>query len=160
MKRRGVIVFLFVMAPVLVTALPAWPQSHPDFSGVWKLNIAVSDFAGEGKPDSKTEAVVQKGNDLAVTVDEVMTGKPVHGTSRYTLDGKETTNDVFGNALKATVTWDGPVLVIRTSGKFGGTDILLVDRWSLSPDGKVRTVKRHFEGHGLVSDQTLAYDRQ
>jgi hypothetical protein len=157
MMRRSAIVFPFAAVLALATG---WPQTHPDFSGVWKLSLVNSDFAGEGKPDSKVQSVVQRGNDLSVTIDEVVAGKPAHGTSRCTLDGKEAANDVLGNLMKSTIIWDGTVLVMRTRGSFGGTDIALIDRWPLSVDGRTLIMKRHFEGHGLVSDQTLVYDKQ
>ncbi len=161
MKAKHVMIGVFfgiLMVGLMASVTEA--QRRPDFSGVWKLDPVKSDFAGEGVPTSKIDRIEQKGNKLDVTTDEVMSGNPVHGASHYTLDGKECVNDVLGNPLKASVTWDRAVMVMRTWGKFGDVDVLLIDKWSLSPDGKVMTVARHFEGHGIVSDQTLIFDKQ
>ncbi len=144
---------------VLSTVLAAAP-APTDFSGIWKLDLDHSDFAGQAKPESKVQTVVQRDNELTVTIDEVQAGRPVKGASRYKLDGTEVTNDVMDNPLKSTITWDGGTMVMRTRGAFGGADILLIDRWTLSADGRTLIMKRHFEGRGLVSDQTLVYAKQ
>ena len=147
---------------LILSALGAASMANdpPDFSGLWKLNSGSSDFAGETAPESKIQRVEQRGNSLDVTIDEISGGNPAHGTSHYTLDGKEGVNVVFGNPLKATVTWEGAVLVMRTWGDFGGAAILLIDRWSLSQEGKILIIARHFEGRGRTVDQRLVFDRR
>ncbi len=134
--------------------------SATDFSGTWMLNAARSEFAGERPPQSKVQRVEQKGNELTVTIDEIGERGTVHGFARYTLDGKETVNKVLGNPMTSSIGWDGAVMIMRTWGKFGNTDIMLIDRWALSPDGKTLTIARQFQGHGQVIDQTLVFDRK
>jgi len=135
-------------------------SSPPDFSGTWVLIVDRTDFGGERPPQSKVQIVEHKGTELVVTIHEVDERGPVHGTARYTTDGQECVNDVFGNPMTSSISWDGAVMIMRTWGKFGDADIMLVDRWSISPDGKTLTIARQFRGHARVVDQTLVFDRK
>jgi hypothetical protein len=168
-SRRGRAGILIPAALLLVAI--AWPAAcrrgpaasgpgRPDFSGVWKLDPANSNFAGETPPESKIQRVEQNGDSLDVVLDEVQAGRPVHGSSRYALDGQETVNEALGNPLRATVAWDDGTMVMRTWGPFGGAEILLIDRWTLAPDGLTLRMARHFEGHGRTSDQLLVFTKQ
>ena len=132
----------------------------PDFSGTWVLIVDRTDFGGERPPQSKVQIVEHKGTELVVTIHEVDERGPVHGTARYTTDGQKCVNDVFGNPMTSSISWDGAVMIMRTWGKFGDADIMLVDRWSISPDGKTLTIARQFRGHARVVDQTLVFDRK
>jgi len=132
----------------------------PDFSGTWVLNIDHSDPGGERPPQSKVQIVEHKGTELVITIDEVDERGPVHGTARYTTDGQDCVNDVFGNPITSSISWEGAIMIMRTWGKFGDADITLLDRWSISPDGKTLTIARQFHGQGRVVDQTLVFDRK
>ena len=132
----------------------------PDFSGTWALNAYRSELAGERPPQSKIQAVEHRGAELVVTIDEIGERGTVHGVARYTTGGGDCVNDVLGNPMTSSIGWEGPVMIMRTWGKFGNADIVLVDRWSLSPDGRTLTIARQFRGHGRVVDQTLVFDRK
>ncbi len=132
----------------------------PDFSGTWALNAYRSELAGERPPQSKVQRVEHKGTELVVTIDEINERGTVHGVARYTTDGQDAVNDVLGNPMTSAISWDGAVMVMRTWGKFGNTDIMLIDKWALSPDGKTLTIARQFQGQGRAVDQTLVFDRQ
>jgi hypothetical protein len=132
----------------------------PDFSGTWVLNVYRSDLAGEPPPQSKVQRVEHKGTELVVTIDEINERGTVHGAARYTTDGQDCVNDVLGNSMTSSISWEGGVMVMRTWGKFGQAGIMLIDRWSLSPDGKTLTIARQFQGRGRVVEQALVFDRQ
>jgi len=66
--------------------------------------------------------------------------------------------NAMGMSYKAA--WDGPVLVIVTTGSFGDNAIRLTDRYTLSGDGKTLTLLRHYEGRGGPQDQTLLLRRE
>ncbi len=135
-------------------------QASPDFSGTWVLDVYASEFAGERPPQSKVQRVEQKGTDLTVTIDEINDRGTVHGVARYTTDGQDAVNDVLGFPMTSSISWEGTVMIMRTWGKFGGADIMLIDRWALSPDGKRLTIARRFQGRGRVVDQTLIFERK
>lgn len=132
----------------------------PDFSGTWALNVYRSELAGEQPPQSKLQRVEHTGDELVVTIDEINDRGTVHGVARYTTDGEDAVNDVLGFPMTSAISWDGDVMIMRTWGKFGNADIMLIDRWSLSPDGKTLTIARQFQGQGRVVDQTLVFDRK
>ncbi|OGD21370.1 MAG: hypothetical protein A2W03_04815 [Candidatus Aminicenantes bacterium RBG_16_63_16] len=132
----------------------------PDFSGTWVLNSQRTDFAGERPPQSKVQQVEKQGTALTVTIDEINERGTVHGVARYTTDGEEAVNDVLGFPMTSSISWEGDVMIMRTWGRFGNADIMLIDRWSLSPDGKTLTIARQFQGRGRIVDQTLVFDRK
>ena len=132
----------------------------PDFSGTWVMNVHGSELAGERPPMSKVQRVEHQGTELVVTIDEIGDRGTVHGVARYATDGQDSINDVLGSSMTSSIGWEGPVMIMRTWGRFGNADIVLVDRWSLSPDGKTLTIARQFRGHGRVADQTLVFERK
>ena len=95
-----------------------------------------------------------------VTIDEISERGTVHGVARYTTDGEEASTMCSDFRMTSSISWEGAVMIMRTWGRFGNADIMLVDRWSLSPDGKTLTITRQFRGHGRVVNQTLVFDRR
>jgi len=162
-KRIRSGIFLILLLSMGVTALLAEAlvaSGPPDFSGTWVLNVYRSEFAGERPPQSKVQQVEHKGTELAVTIDEINDRGTVHGVVRYTTDGQDAVNDVLGFPMTASISWEGAVMIMRTWGRFGNGDIMLIDRWSLSPDGQTLTIARQFQGRGRIVDQTFVFDRQ
>jgi hypothetical protein len=141
-------------------AVPVTSTGAKDFSGTWVLNVMRSEFAGETPPSSKMQQVEHKEGELVVTIDEIGERGTVHGVARYAIDGQDSINDVLGHPMTSSISWDGAVMIMRTWGRFGNTDIMLVDRWSLSPDGMTLTIAREFHGHGQIIHQALVFDRQ
>jgi hypothetical protein len=46
---------------------------------------------------------------------------------------------MMGNDVKSTAAWEGKTLVIKSAANFGGADVKLTDKWTLSDDGKTLT---------------------
>jgi hypothetical protein len=154
---------IIVLAALLsASAAGAGPAATgpPDFSGIWALNAYRSELAGERPPQSKVQIVEHKGAELVVTIDEINERGTVHGVARYTTGGEDVVNDVLGNPMTSSISWEGAVMIMRTWGKFGNADLVLVDRWSMSPDGRTLTIAREFRGHGRVVNQALVFDRK
>ncbi len=149
-----------VLGPAIMMVAAAVASGPPDFSGTWVLNGYRSELAGERPPQSKVQQVVHQGTALTVTIDEISERGTMHGVARYTTDGEEAVNDVLGFPMTSSISWEGAVMIMRTWGRFGNTDIMLIDRWSLSPDGKTLTIARQFQGRGRIVDQTLVFDRK
>jgi hypothetical protein len=80
--------------------------------------------------------------------------------SNYTTDGKECSNDLFGNPVKSTLKWDGDALLIDAKGKFGDNDFTIEDKWTLSDDGKTLTIVRRFQSSMGEGEQTLVLEKQ
>jgi hypothetical protein len=111
----------------------------PDFSGAWKLDADKSVFGPMPPPTSMVRKIDHK--DPAISVDQSQSGPQgdMNTSAKYSTDGKETTNTMMGNDVKSTATWEGKTLVIKSAANFGGADIKLTDKWSLSDDGKTLT---------------------
>lgn len=111
----------------------------PDFSGHWKLNPEKSKLED---PYQEERSIAFKDPELTVTVKATADGEVDESTAKYRTDGKETRNMIDGDPLFTTTHWDGDALVLD-SQSIGDTDTTeLHDRWTLSEDGKVLTIKR------------------
>jgi hypothetical protein len=131
---------VLVLAAVATLAVAA---DKPDFSGSWKLDADKSNLGPMPPPSSMTRKVDHK--EPTVAVDTAMSGPQgdMNSTSKYTTDGKETTNSFMGNDMKSTAAWEGKTLVINSKGEFGGAEVKLVSKWTLSDDGKTLTDASH-----------------
>jgi hypothetical protein len=127
---------LLVIAAAAGMALAA---DKPDFSGDWKLDPDKSVFGPIPPPTAMTRKVDHK--DPALTVNEARSGAQgdMNVVMKYSTDGKETTNSLMGNDMKSKASWEGKTLVIASTANFGGADVKLTDKWSLSDDGKTLT---------------------
>lgn len=126
---------LFVIAAAAGMALAA---DKPDFSGSWKMDADKSTFGPMPPPTSMTRKIDHK--DPAISVEEARSGaQDITMTMKYSTDGTETTNSLMGNDVKSKAVWEGKTLVITSAANFGGSDVKLVDKWTLAEDGKTLT---------------------
>ena len=127
---------LFVIAAAAGMAMAA---DKPDFSGNWKMDADKSVFGPMPPPTSMTLKVTHKDPDLSV--EQAQSGAQGDQTMsfKYSTDGKETTNSLMGNDVKSKANWDGKTLVIVSNANFGGADVKLTNKYSLSDDGKTLT---------------------
>lgn len=149
-----------LLIPVIL-ALPIFAaEQHPNYAGVWTLVPDESDFAGKTAPRSKTETIQQSDSSLTEDVHENdAEGTSRNGVLRYTI-GKHSTYDAFGQQWISTSEWDGQDLVIHTESTGKGEKTNFGDRWTLSLDGSILTVRRHYEGQGIRYDQMMIYHKQ
>ena len=149
----------FVLVSVLTVA--AAMAAAPDFSGSWKLNSSKSEFGQFPAPGSLSQKVAQTEGKL--TVQSKMSGDQgeFEFTMNYTLDGKETTNQGFGGSeSKSVAKLDGDALVIDTKGSFGDNSYTMKDKWTVSADGKVLTIQRHWSSGMGEMDQKMVMEKQ
>lgn len=149
------------LIPFVIIAGTAVAADLPNFTGTWKLSVTKSQFGKDYRtPLRQINTIEHNDPQLTVTQDEEYANIPreLHGTVKYTTDGKECVNEVVGYTFHATAKWDGRELVIDSTSD-DDTPIHLVDRWSLAPDGKVLTAKRHFEMGKRSADQVLLFNK-
>ncbi len=144
---------------LLLASAPIMALDHPDFSGTWRLSAEESDFAGKSAPKEKSEVIQHKDPSLTENVKQVDDDGSRTGVYQYMTDGQQTTNSAFGQQNTSTASWDGQDLVIHTTSRVGGKTSAFNDRWTLSLDGSILTVRRHYEGEGIRSDQMLVYHK-
>jgi hypothetical protein len=129
MKR--LISALFVISAAANMAVAA---DKPDFSGHWKLDVEKSTFGPIPAPASMVRTVEKKGSDLSV--EQTLTGPDLYLSFQYSLDGKETANNLMGTDFKSKTNWEGAALIIHNTVEAGGGS---TNKWTLSADGKTFT---------------------
>ena len=137
-----------VMYAVAVSHAPAQAPAHPDLSGVWVMDSSKTVVAGQlGAPTSASSTIVQHGDSLTIDRETTaeMTG-PVKTRTVWVVDGKPWKNTAPINGTDVEVTsvlsWDNGVLVIRSALNVMGSDVDLLDRWTMSADGRVLVMVR------------------
>jgi hypothetical protein len=149
-------------APAMPSPTAPMPGAggHPNFSGVWKLNTAKSDFGVIPGPDTRTDTIDHSEPTLKLSRKENGPDGAREYVLTMTTDGKETVNSLGGADAKITAMWEGPGLVINFKLKLQDQDIAIRQVATLSPDGKTLTSKAHLTMSLGEMDQTEVYDRQ
>ncbi len=131
-------------ARAAATAQPA--AQHPDLSGTWELNVAKSTFA-QGAPAKGTMTLVQAGDKITTTQTIETPMGTATNTMRHTV-GVATTDTINAagqqTPFTSTARWDNATFVIEGKVVVQGTDIPVVSRYTLTPDGRQ-----------LIVDQTI-----
>lgn len=114
----------------------------PNFSGVWKLNNAKSDFGPmPGGPDKFERTIDHKDPNLKMTTVQAFQGQERSNSVEYVIDGNEKTVETPMGPMHVTPVWKGDNLEITVKREIQGNQIKSVETWGLSEEGKVLTVK-------------------
>lgn len=153
--------FRLTHAAILLIALAAVAAAaQPNFSGTWKLNLAKSTFGEMPAPSSIVATIKHEEPNFQMAVQQSSDMGDMNYDVKYTTDGKECTNTIFDGPTVGVVKWDGEALTVATKGKFGDSDFTMNDRITLSEDGKVMTVLRHFSSGFGEGDQKMVFEKQ
>jgi hypothetical protein len=151
----------FSLALFAVAALAALPApAKPNYTGDWKMNVSKSSFGEMPAPSSMTSKINHDEPNLHTASKSSSDQGDFEFTAAYTTDGKECTNEIMGSPMKSTVKWEGDVLVINSDVKFGDNDLTIIDRWTLSEDGKTLTIARNFKSAMGEFQQKLVMEKQ
>ncbi|HOK45814.1 MAG TPA: hypothetical protein PLA43_08805 [Bryobacteraceae bacterium] len=134
--------------------------AKPNFTGTWKLNASKSDFGQMPAPDSMTQTITHSDPNLTVAVKMSSERGEFEMENKYTTDGKECVNQWGPGEIKSTLKYEGETLVIVSKGQFGDSEFTMTDKWTVSEDGKVLTIMRHFESQMGEGDQKLVLEKQ
>jgi len=145
---------------VLAFAAAGHAQAKSNLSGEWKVNISRSDYGPMPAPQSAAVNIRHEDPSFKVAARQSSERGESSWELTYTTDGKECSNQVRGNLVKSTVKWEGDTLVFDSKLSVNGNEISLRDQWSLSGDGKVLTVKRHFSTSQGEGEQRIVYEKQ
>lgn len=159
---------------MITVLLPAMAFAQTDFSGTWVRDGAKSDVvpntmywltrgvdAGGGRGRNTQSVIdVQQGAGLIKVAD------PARPPRTLMLDGKPHAAPTDTGIQIATVvaTAQGDTLTVSTTQPFGGmpgnATLTITETWSLSPDGKVLTVKTERELPALRQSFSEVYNRR
>ena len=117
----------------------ALAADKPNFSGNWKLNIEKSDFGPMPKPEKAEYAITHKDPELNIKSSAVTQMGQVNNEVNVKTDGKEFINTINGQEIKGIANWDGKTLEVEQKLDIQGSEIKIVQRWTLSEDGKSLT---------------------
>ena len=157
-RMQACLAFLPFALMGVVAGAPA--HAKPNFSGDWKLNSAKSDFGPLPAPTTRTDKITHSDPTLKVSISASGQQGEMNYEMEYNTEGKETTNDLRGNPAKTTGKWDGDALLLDTKASFGGNDLELMDKWTLSEDGKTLTINRHIKAPQGELEQTIVLEKQ
>src|SRR5262245_24080619 len=111
----------------------------PNFSGSWKINAAKSKSGGQFPLPERFERKITHAEpsiQVTTTRSGFQGGDDVTTNTKYTTDGKETTNPFFGNSeMKSVAKWEGDILTITSNASTPNGDFTVTERWTLSADG-------------------------
>ncbi len=145
------------------TMPPSTPAAgdKPNFSGVWKLNVAKSDFGPLPGPESETETIEQTSPD-ALNLAVAQVGQ--QGNRNYELalniNGKEEAHKMGDQEVKTTSHWEGRDLVVLTKLMYQDNEILIAATYSMAPGGKTVNVATHLSSPMGEADQKMVFDKQ
>lgn len=157
--RRTLATALLVPGCTLI-ATTAGAQDRPNLSGTWTLAADRSDFGPMPGPASRTDVIEHNGADLKVTRTQSAQGNEMSATMVYMIDGKPHLNTPGGQEVSSVLSWDGAVLVITSTIQTPQGEATLVDRYSVSADGKELTQARTIGIAGQSFAQTMVLIRQ
>jgi hypothetical protein len=159
---------------MIAVLLPAMAFAEPDFSGTWVRDGAKSDVVpntmywltrgveaggGRGRNTQTVIEVQQSAGRMQVT-------DPARPLRTLMLDGKPHAVPTDTGIQTATViaTVQGDTLTVSTTQPFGGmpgnSTLKITETWSLSPDGKVLTVRTERELPALRQTFNEIYNRR
>jgi len=137
---------------LLLLAAVGSAQTHPNFTGTWKLNAEKSDTGSSGV-SALTVDVNHKDPVLSYTVKGTAGGQDFEENESLTTDDKPS-RDSHGATVKAH--WEGTTLVAEGSGDDGS--MVYVARITMSDDGKSFT--RIFKQAGDPQPRREIYQKQ
>ena len=154
-------IILSLMIPVISTA----QSGKANFSGTWELNADKSNLGDNGGRRFGGGNFVAKQEANLLTVDRTMTnrdGETININSKYTLDGKESTNTRGNFESKSTANWssDGKTLTIVTKMSFNGNDRTSSEVWTLSDAKTLSITSTRQNRDGEEVKTTRVYDNK
>jgi hypothetical protein len=154
--------FAAAVAVFSATVASAQPKAA-DFNGQWELNVAKSDFGpmAQQAPTKASMTVTQSPASIKLVQAVTTAAGDQNQTQELALDGQDhTAPGMDGQPATSSAKLDGDAVVVNTKMTREGTDITMVSRWTLSPDGKTLTVARDIVTPMGPLAMKLVYDKK
>lgn len=139
---------------------PLEVPSPPNLTGTWILQVAESDFAPLPAPERRTDIITHDEPRLVIQRMTVAQGQEASLELTYSVDGEPHENDAGGAVAVSRLNWDGNTLVVITTVSGMQGEVVLTDRYSLSPDGQTLTQARTLQAQGQEFAQRMVLKKQ
>ncbi|MBZ5620684.1 MAG: hypothetical protein LAQ69_18455 [Acidobacteriia bacterium] len=139
----------------VVTPLGA-VDAERDFAGKWVLDLEGSNLRALSMQVDELLTIVQGDSGIQCSSTDI------NGASSqwsYALNGSESKYRIRGESMNSVVKWEGAALLINTLVS-GTHNYTIMDRWRLSGDRAVLTIRRQIVEGSTESEGTLVYRRE
>ena len=165
MRIRSMVISLLCLA--FAGSRAAAQGTHPDFSGIWVLDASKTVSDGQlGVPTSATYTIRAHGDSI---ISDRVAEVPEAGTMKSHLvwgtDGKTWKNTVSVNGtdteVSSVLTWQGDMLVIKTTLTVQEMAVDQLDQWTMTSDGKTLSMHRSISAMGQeVGSSTMFFGKK
>jgi hypothetical protein len=141
---------------LIVVSLPRLSAADRDrdFSGAWLLDDKQSDLRSLSVAPGLVLTVTQEGSAIRCVESD---GNGKSGASwTYRIDGTATKYQVGPERMSSMTKWEGSALLINTIVT-GPQNYAVMDRWKVSPDRNVLTIRRQIQRGVAESEAVLVY---
>ena len=158
--------FLAFFTIVAVGIQAQRPTARPDLNGVWRVNVAESDFGQIPPPQKQSETVTQAGDEMAIAVAIEREEVKQKYTLRFRVGSGETPMEVLFPAgapfriLAVKGEWKGALLVVTERVQFQGADGTVEAKYQLAAGGRKLRKTTHVSMPAGEFDTTTVYDRE
>jgi type IV secretion system protein VirB10 len=143
-----------LLAFTLCFVLEAATDPDRDFSGVWVLDEHASDQRSLPSSPGALLNITQQGAVIQITESDRQGNPPVAWT--YRTDGSPSKFQVHDSRMNSLSKWEGAALITSTLVT-GPQNYSMTDRWRLSHDHTVLTIRRQVQTLGGETEATLVY---
>jgi len=156
--------FLTVMLLAIIPSVANAQSGKANFSGNWTFNESKSNMGDTGGRRFGRGDMVVKQDANTLTIERTRTnrdGQTMNMTSKYSLDGKETTNSFGRGESKSTAKWssDGKSLTITTTFSFNGNERTSTEVWTFT-NANTLSVASTRQGRNGEMKTTRVYDKK
>jgi hypothetical protein len=134
------------------------PTAKPDFSGVWTMNAAKSNFAGLPAPSLFTRTITHAEPSLTIVEVQKSEMGDQNTTRKYVTDGTESIFQSNNIDVKTFALWKDRTLVIESSVEAVG--VTYHDTMSLAADGRTLISVVHITSPMGEVDFTVTFDKK
>ena len=155
--------FLFFSTMLLLSGLIF---AETNFSGTWKMNIQESDPGCPCRtgtlmaPEEAVQTVKQKGSVILLSLVQHGSSGELQAELTYITDGSRCTNELLDCRLVSEARWDGSDLIVKSHMETDPDIPDWEDRWTLSGDGQILTIKRNPCTLSGLDCQKFVFERQ
>ena len=135
-------------------------SAKPNFSGEWKMNPAASKFGPMPAPASMVRSIAHADPKLEMRTVQAGEKGEIKTELKYSTDGKECVNRLSSGEVRSKLYWEGDILVVDSKRTVQNTEISVVDRYSLSADGRALTISSSLKTPSGSADVTISFDKQ